>query len=172
MPSHVVSEPQRGLLTLFDREGVRFLVIGGHAVRVHGFIRPTQDLDLWVACSRQNAKKIARGFKRIGAPLPKGGDWVTAFVKPNALYAYPSVGPGKEADILTSIEGMDFDACYSRSIQFELAEVKVRIINLGDLIASKQISAASGNDEATHARDNSDIEALSVLLEASNYGKN
>ncbi len=84
-------------------------------------------------------------------------------MKTNALYAYPELGPGKEADILTSIAGLDFDACYARSIQVELAKLKVCEIGLDDLIASKKLSAATGNDEAAHNRDNADIEALLSL---------
>lgn len=168
MPIHQVTDPQRWLLAVLEREGVRYMVIGGHALHVHGAFRPTHDLDLWVDCSRENAERIARGFHRIRAPLPKDGDWVTAFTKMNALYSYPDVGPGKEADILTSIAGMDFGTCYSRSIRAELDKPRIRVCVLGldDLIESKRISAKSGNDQAAHARDNADIDVLMSLKKA------
>ena len=166
MPTHPVSDPQRWLLAVLHRERVRFLVIGGYAVRIHGVARQTRDLDLWVDCSKQNAEKIARGFHRIRAPLPKDGDWVAAFTKTNALYVYPAPSPEKGADILTSIAGMDFDACYSRSVQAELGKCQVCVIGLDDPITSKTPSVVSGNDEAAHNRDNADIDALSSLLKS------
>ena len=36
---------------------VRFVVVGAHAMAVHGFPRATQDLDVWIDSERDNAVK-------------------------------------------------------------------------------------------------------------------
>jgi nucleotidyltransferase AbiEii toxin of type IV toxin-antitoxin system len=159
-----LTEPQYWLLRVLLRGNVRFLIVGGHALPAHGVHRPTKDLDIWVSNSEENAARMAQGFRRIRAPLPKGGDWEAAFQKEHALYAYPDPGPGKEADILTSIPGMDFDACFKRSVPLELQGLNVRAVGLDDLIEIKTISAHSGNDEAAKARDLADIDALLSAL--------
>jgi hypothetical protein len=38
---------------------VRYLIVGGYAVALHGHLRYTKDLDVWVECSRENAQALA-----------------------------------------------------------------------------------------------------------------
>jgi hypothetical protein len=51
--------------------GARFLVVGAHAMAVHGVPRGTQDLDVWVEPSRENAA-------RSGARWPRSAPRCTA----------------------------------------------------------------------------------------------
>ena len=81
-----MDEAQRGLITLFDKEGVNYLVIGGFAILAHGINRETHDLDIWVRASRQNAKRVARGFERLGKRAPRD-DWVTLFRESGRRYS-------------------------------------------------------------------------------------
>src|SRR5262245_51853171 len=46
-----LSDTQRRLLKEFGRRGVRFIVIGGYAIRFYGHLRPAHDLDLVVDCA-------------------------------------------------------------------------------------------------------------------------
>jgi hypothetical protein len=39
--------------------GVRYLVIGGHAVNYHGHHRSTADIDVWIAIDPANAEKVS-----------------------------------------------------------------------------------------------------------------
>ena len=45
------------LASLLDHD-VRFLVVGAHALAVHGVPRGTQDLDVWVAPEPVNAARV------------------------------------------------------------------------------------------------------------------
>ena len=44
----------RDLLCAFNAEGVEYLVVGGHAVNVHGVPRLTKDLDVFIRGSEAN----------------------------------------------------------------------------------------------------------------------
>jgi hypothetical protein len=164
-----LTDPQRALLDVLDLDGVRYLVIGGHAVRAHGVDRETQDLDLWVGGSRQNAKRINRAFSAFGVVAPVGANWTDAFSRPNALFAYPNTGPGKEADLLTTIAGVDFESCYARSVMLDVCGINLRVVGLVDLIELKTLAAGAGNDQAAHDRDQADVAALMAIL---NLGQN
>ena len=153
-----LSEAQCNLLALLDREGVRFLVIGGYAVRAHGVDRPTKDIDLWLSCSRQNAKRAGRALSRYGS-TPQGR-WEDIISTPNRRLAYPREGPDHQGDLLTSVGDLDFDAVYVRSLKIRLCGGRFRMPNRDDLIAIKKISAESGNDEGKKAQDRSDLAAL------------
>ena len=45
---------------------VRYLVVGGYAVALHGYPRYTKDLDIWVDMADDNAAKILRGLDQFG----------------------------------------------------------------------------------------------------------
>ena len=57
----------KDLLVLFDREEVRYLVIGGYAVIHYSQPRYTKDLDVWVEPTPENADKLMRVFARLGS---------------------------------------------------------------------------------------------------------
>lgn len=55
-----------GLCRALNREGARYLLIGGFAVILHGFVRGTKDIDLLVDPSEENLRVV----KRAMATLP------------------------------------------------------------------------------------------------------
>jgi DNA polymerase II small subunit/DNA polymerase delta subunit B len=42
---------------------VRYLVIGGDAVAIHGYPRYTKDIDIWIEMTAENAAKLMRALK-------------------------------------------------------------------------------------------------------------
>jgi predicted nucleotidyltransferase len=46
----VLAKDFKELLKSLSSNGVEFLLIGGYAVGVHGFVRATKDMDIWVKC--------------------------------------------------------------------------------------------------------------------------
>ncbi|HZE99106.1 MAG TPA: hypothetical protein VE981_19025 [Planctomycetota bacterium] len=59
------------LFRAFERERVRFLLIGGQAAILDGAAHFTQDLDLWIRPDRRNLDAFLRALARVGALLPK-----------------------------------------------------------------------------------------------------
>jgi hypothetical protein len=55
-------------IELLESHGVRFLVVGGYAVGLHGFPRYTGDLDVFIAISEENAGKLISVFSEFGFP--------------------------------------------------------------------------------------------------------
>lgn len=45
---------------------VRYLVVGGYAVAFHGHPRYTNDLDVWVELSEQNAERLIEALRTFG----------------------------------------------------------------------------------------------------------
>jgi len=46
------------LLKLFNASGVKYLVVGGHAMMLYTEPRYTKDLDVWIEASEENAAKV------------------------------------------------------------------------------------------------------------------
>src|SRR5260221_3541342 len=97
----------RDFLKSLNDHGVEYLLIGGHAVAYHGYVRPTVDMDVWIAISPDNARRIVAAVEGFFGSKLQGlsADWfldseqVTRFgVRPNLI------------EILTRIDCGDFTA--------------------------------------------------------------
>jgi hypothetical protein len=124
----------RDLLALLDKHAVRYLIVGGFAVAVHGTPRYTKDLDIWVECSSDNAGRLVRvledfGFSSLG---------VTAldFETPD-LVVQLGYEPNR-IDILTGLTGARFEDAYPQRITANIGDLEVPIIDRASLIANKR----------------------------------
>jgi hypothetical protein len=50
------------LLARFQQEGVKYVLVGGHAVRLNGFLRATEDVDILLPLSIENGKRVIRAL--------------------------------------------------------------------------------------------------------------
>ncbi len=59
----------RDIVAELVASGARFLIVGAHALGVHGVPRATADLDLWIDPSPENVELVWRALAAFGAPL-------------------------------------------------------------------------------------------------------
>lgn len=64
-----------------------FVIVGAHAVAVHGAPRATGDLDVFVRPDRLNATRVYRALLRFGAPVAAHGVTEQDFIEPGVVYA-------------------------------------------------------------------------------------
>jgi hypothetical protein len=53
-------------LKSLNSNNVEYLLIGGYAAGIYGYVRATNDLDVWVNMSPENARKIDRALRQFG----------------------------------------------------------------------------------------------------------
>jgi hypothetical protein len=58
----------RDLFAEFNAHSVEHLVVGAHALAVHGHVRATKALKVWVRPDAENAKRVLRALTAFGAP--------------------------------------------------------------------------------------------------------
>ena len=127
-------------IKLLNKHEVKYLIIGGYAVAMHGYVRATGDLDLWVKISEDNASKIIGVLKEFGfgnLKLTKDD-----FLKENIViqFGYPPF----RIDILTGPEGLEFDSCYSKKIvQKTNDNIEFSFIDKDSLIINKRMVGRS-----------------------------
>lgn len=132
---------------LLNAHGVEYLVVGGYALAAHGHPRYTGDIDFWVRLEPSNVQRLldalqAFGFASLGLrPEDFDGDTVLQLGQ-----------PPRRIDILTAIDGVDFDACFQRRESAVLGGVTLHVIGRSDFITNKK---ASGR-----LKDQADLEAL------------
>jgi len=120
-------------LLVLKRHGVRYLLVGGHALAAHGHARLTQDLDILVEPTVANARRVAAAIKDFGF-VGTARDW-RWFTKP---YRITMLGRlPMRIDVLTGISGVTFRAAWRNRIVTTMAVGDVPVIGLAELRANK-----------------------------------
>ncbi len=122
------------MLAALSEAGADFLVIGAHAVAVHGRPRATGDLDLWVRPTRDNAVRVWAALVAFGAPL---NDLTPDDLTSQDLVFQIGVAPNR-IDLITTIGGVTFGEAWPRRISVELWGQLVPVIGREDLIRNKR----------------------------------
>ncbi len=115
---------------------VRYLVIGGYAVALHGHPRYTKDLDIWIERSQQNAERIVTALEQFG--FGSLGLKVDDFLVPDQIIQLGN--PPNRIDLLVTVSGVDFSDCFETRIQVDIDGVNVNFIDLDNLKRNKQAS--------------------------------
>lgn len=145
-----MNEDFRDLLAALLLGQVRFLVVGAHAMAVHGVPRATGDLDVWVDVATDNAQRTWSAVTRFGAPLASMGVTQEDFARPDRVV---QIGlPPRRIDILTSITGVDFEEAWAGRLEYRVAGLDVPFLGREALVRNKR---ACGR-----AKDRADLEAL------------
>lgn len=135
---------QVATLRKFRSLRIRYLLVGGQAMRARGIDRQTSDLDLWIARDKANAEALTRFLDRVQDRPP-----LERLQQPNLKF---TVGIS-EVDILTSVAGdPKFEDCLARSHTLFLDGQRLPVISARDLLAVKQASALVMDRDATDSR--------------------
>lgn len=135
-------------VALLNARGAEYLVVGGYAMAVHGRPRQTGDLDLWLKRSPENAQRVLAALQDFG--FGELGLSAADFETPDQVVqlGYPPL----RIDLLTTIDGVDFDAAWPSRFVYQLGEQTIPFIGLDALKENKR---ASGRP-----RDIDDLENL------------
>ena len=114
--------------------GVRYLVVGGYAVAVHGHPRYTKDMDIWIEMTSENAQRVVSALKDFGF----GSLEISAedFLVPSQIVQLGY--PPSRIDLLTTLSGVDFSACFAAKMLVDIEGVQVNFIDLDNLKRNKR----------------------------------
>ena len=130
----------KDLLRAFNKNSVRYLIVGGYAFGVHAEPRATKDLHLLIRSDETNSSAVYHALTQYGAPL----DGLTPrdFMDGSTF----QIGqPPARIDILQRIDGLSFDEAWQNRIEGVIdGELKINVISKDDLIRNK---LASGREQ-------------------------
>lgn len=135
-------------IELLAKNNVRYLIVGGYAVGLHGFPRYTGDIDDFIAVSEENARMVFKTFADFGF-----GD--LGLTESDFLEEEIVVEIGREPlkiQVLTGIDGVTFEECWNERIEVRLSGSKVPFIGIESLLRNKEASS--------RAKDKIDLEEL------------
>jgi len=146
--SFALTPAERALFQSLERRGIRFVIIGMGAAMIEGAPVTTQDLDLWLEDAAATELPLAA--------IDAGGFWISGF----GLQPPSFGGEGLDrVDVVLTAHGLsDFSTEYSAASEQEIEGVRLRVLSLERIIASKQ---ATGR-----AKDKAAIPILEATLAA------
>lgn len=120
------------LCRALNRENARYLLIGGFAVILQGFVRATKDVDLLVDASEANIQAV----KKAMATLP---DNAAALLADDEILKYQVVRVADEivVDLLGSACGISYADALEGIEHFEIQGVKIPVASKELLIRMK-----------------------------------
>ena len=168
----------KAFLRLLKSRQIEYLLVGGYAVQYYGYLRPTSDLDIWIAANRVNAQKLVEALQSFGTgiagltlePFQHENRIIRIEVQPLIVEVLnPIIGQRPESlsriegnpagliEVLTIQSGVSFETCYPERVMDRIDGVEVSIISLHHLEVVKQ----AGNRPQ-------DIDDLAHLIETRN----
>ena len=129
-----LEEEFKELLKSLNRNAIRYLMIEGYAVVLHGYVRNTTDLDLAVAPDADNAERLVKALKDFGFDVPNLD--TDLFTKPNSLIRM-GFEPLK-VEILNYLRGVDVEDAFRNRKEINVDGVDINLISITDLIANKR----------------------------------
>ena len=119
-----------------NSRGVRFVIVGGHAVAFHAKPRFTKDIDLFVEAAEENADKLLRALEDFGfgdldltkADFTSVGRVIQLGMAPNRI------------DLVTSIDGVSFEEAWEGRASGQFGTQSVYFLGRKELIRNKKAS--------------------------------
>lgn len=148
---NIFNDDFRDFIRELNNQQVRYILIGGYSVILHGYSRTTGDMDIWVEKTLENYRKIKRAFQMFGMPVVDMDEEM--FLHHPTWDVFTFGVPPTSIDLMTNVKGMDFNTCFEKAIYFEEDGLQIKTIHLNDLLQAKKATA--------RPKDLDDLENLS-----------
>ena len=136
---NIFNQDFQDFIRALNEAKVRYVLVGGYAVILHGYNRTTGDLDIWLERTEENYTRLVSAFRIFNMPVFDMS--LENFLNTSQYDVFTFGVPPVSIDIMLNVKGLDFKEALS------LAEWKV----IDDVNAKK----ASGRH-----RDLDDIENI------------
>lgn len=130
----MLNQDFKEFLALLARHDVRYLIVGGFSVALHGHPRYTKDLDVWILTSEENAGKLIAALESFG--FGSLGLTKADFLEPG--YVVQLGQPPARIDLLTSLTGVEFEPCWRNKVELAIDDIVIPVISLEDLKRNKR----------------------------------
>ncbi len=131
---------ERGLETrvaavcrLLNHERVRYVLIGGAAVILHGVLRVTKDVDVLIEPTVDNASRALRALRGLGFGFARELDPKLVATRPFTI-----VGDSPRVDLLTVACGVTYEEAIRTCVPIKVEGVPVPLADVDTLIRTKR----------------------------------
>ena len=133
----ILDEDILSLWRCLNNNNVRYIMIGGFAINLHGYNRATSDIDLWIDDTLENRKNFRKALQDQGS-----GDYdVIESMQFVPGWTDFQLNFGFKLDVMTSVKGLEsigFEECYNYAVIAEIETLPVRFLHYNHLITCKK----------------------------------
>ena len=141
--------PVATVCAALNRAKARYLVIGGIACILHGYARATEDIDILIERTAENADRILKALATLGYGFARA--WTATEILKRQITV---VGDDPRVDIFTVAWSIKYAQAAPRSDTVAVAGVRIPLIGIDDLIETKRTG---------RLQDAADIEVLEEI---------
>ena len=122
------------LLARFRESGVEYVLVGGQAVRLNGFLRATEDVDVLVRPGRENGERIKRALDFLDSAHELDPAW---FEPQAGEVENIRVADDLIVDLLFVANGETYESVQPFVREIEVEGVQIRVLNIDGLLRTK-----------------------------------
>jgi len=115
-----------------NSNNVKYLLIGGWAVGLHGHPRATKDIDFLIFSDNENLNNLKKALNDFGAPSDD-----TEYLREKGRVIRYGVSP-IQIDIINDADGIEIEDCYLRRGNVVVEDIEISLISKADLIKNKK----------------------------------
>lgn len=159
LPADQAMTPRPGVVDVcatLNAEGAKYLVVGGVACILHGYVRATIDLDILIERNRENITRVLAALGKTGYGFAREWTADQVLAKPITI-----IGDDPAVDLFLVAWTVEYEQAISRAWTAEVEGVSIPVIGLDDLIATKRTG---------RTLDAVDIEALETIRRLKSEG--
>lgn len=128
------TDPFLRLLARFAEEGVEYVLVGGQAVRLNGFLRNTEDIDVLVRPTRDNGERVKRALDFLASARDLDPAW---FEARDDEVENIRVADDLIVDLLFAANGETYESVQAYVREVVVEGVTIRLLNIDGLLRTK-----------------------------------
>jgi hypothetical protein len=132
-----------------NRTGANYLVIGGIACILHGYVRATSDVDVLIERTLPNSARVLEALASVGYGFAR--EWAAEEILKRPITV---IGDDPAVDVFTVAWKVKYEQAVKRSSVVEVDGVPIPLIAIDDLIETKRTG---------RLQDAADIEVLEEI---------
>ena len=130
------ADPLLNLLQRFQDEGVQYILVGGHAVRLNGFLRSTEDIDILLPSSIDNGRRVIKALNFLDGARELQPAWfATEATEPENI----RVADDLLIDLLFAANGETYESLQPHVRTLEVEGVTIRTLDIEGLLKTKTL---------------------------------
>ena len=122
------------VLRRFQEEDVQSVLVGGHAVRLNGFSRTTEDIDILLPSSLDNGRKVIRALNFLPSSQDLDPQW---FEVPADAPENIRVADDLLIDLLFAANGETYESLQPHVRSLDIDGVRIRTLDIEGLLKTK-----------------------------------
>lgn len=122
------------LLRRFQAEAVDYILVGGHAVRLNGFARFTEDVDVLLPASVENGRRVIRALSFLTSSRELDPHW---FAPPADAPENIRVADEMLIDLLFAANGQTYESLQRHVRSLRIEGVEIRTLDIDGLLKTK-----------------------------------